>query len=229
MKLSIAPLPLLAAALLGSPAIHAQDASAGGSQFAYGKLGNLGLGAGVGTLLNRDAVLRLGANGGARYNGERKFSGIEYDIKDKPGTTLEVLADWYPLAGSGLRLTGGLLLGNARAALEGKRDAAGNYSINNRSYSAATVGELKGKVKFNTLAPYLGVGWESERPGKKGWHFFGDAGLVYLGKGDTSLSATGAAGNAALRRDIESEKRQLSSDLKHNLGMAVSLGVVYAF
>lgn len=229
MKLRVANIAVIVSVLLGGTGIAQADGTSGGGQFAYGKLGSLGLGAGFGTSIGENVALRIGINGAAEYTHDKKFSGVDYDIKNKPGASLEALADWYPMTGSGFRLTGGLLFNHSKTELTGEKNSAGNFSINDRVYAATAVGDLKGSVKFNKLAPYFGVGWESERPGKKGWRFLGDAGVAFLGKGRTSLSASGAAGNAALRQDVEAERRQLASDFKHNLGVLVSVGAAYAF
>lgn len=222
MKLRIATVPLIVTALL------ATTARAEG-QSVHAKLGSLGLGVGYGTLLGDDLGLRLGISGGARSNDDKRISGIKYDIEARSGTSLEALADWYPIAGSGFRLSGGLMLNNGELDLEGERDAAGNFSINNRRYAAGAVGTLKGSVEFNRALPYVGVGWESERPGGKGWRFTSDLGVAYLGKGRVSLSASGAAGNAALREDLAREKRQLEDKFDRNVGVIVSVGAAYSF
>ncbi|MBI1907259.1 MAG: hypothetical protein HYS20_13660 [Rhodocyclales bacterium] len=230
MKLRIACTRIIAALVLaGTGTAWAGGLSGDDGRFVYGKLGSMGLGAGFGMAINDNVTLRLGIGGGAEYSHDRKLSGIKYDIKNKPAASLEVLADWYPFADSGLRLTGGLMYGNAKGSLAGKKDSAGNFSINDHSYAATAVGELKGAVKYNKFAPYVGVGWESARPGTKGWRFIGDAGVAYLGKGRTSLSASGAAGNAALGQDVAQERRQLASDFKHNGSLIVSIGAAYSF
>lgn len=230
MKLRVAYVPIVfSAVLVGASIAHADGASGGASPFVYGKLGSLGLGVGFGTSIRENVAVRIGINGGAEHTNDKKFSGIDYDIKNKPGTSLEALADWYPMAGSGFRLTGGLLYANAKVDLTGEKNSAGSFSINDHIYTASAVGDLKGSVKFNKLTPYLGVGWESDRPGKNGWRFLGDAGIAFYGKGRTSLSASGAASNAALRQDVEEESRQLASDFKRNAGVLVSVGAAYAF
>lgn len=230
MKLRIAYVPIISAALLvGATTAQAEGKPDGGGQFVYGKLGSLGLGAGFGTLINDRVAVRVGISGGAEYTYDKKFSGIDYDIKQKPGASLEALADWYPITGSGFRLTGGLMYNNTKVNLTGEKNSAGNFSINDHTYSSSAVGDLKGSVKFNKFVPYFGVGWESDQPGKKGWRFISDAGVAYFGKGRTSLSASGASGNAALRQDIENEKSELASDLKHTVGGVVSVGAAYSF
>ena len=220
----ILPLTFLVLASTASAAPQESDLSV------YGKLGGLGASIGIGKAINEQFSIRAGIAGGGSYKKDKNISGIDYEAKFKPGTSLEVLADWYPLESSGFRLTGGLLLGQqAKVELKGKQSGQGNYSINDRSYSAATVGDLRGTVKTNSVKPYLGIGWDSDRPGKRGWHFVSDAGVLFLGKGKTTLDAGGAANNAALRADLDAERSQLSSKFKNNAALVLSVGASYSF
>ena len=196
----------------------------------YGKLGGLGASIGVGKVIDEQVSVRVGITGSGSQKKDKDISGINYEGKFKPGTSLEAMADWYPVSGSGFRLTGGLLIGQqAKIELKGKRNGQGNFSINDRHYSAATVGDLRGTVKTNAVKPYLGIGWDSERPGKKGWHFVSDAGLIFFGKGKTTLTASGATNNAALRADLDAERSQLSSKFKNNAALVLSVGASYSF
>lgn len=197
--------------------------------FVYGKAGTLGLGVGFGAAISDRFSARLGINGGAEYKHDKSYSGVAYGIENKPGTSLEALADWYPLAGSGFRLTTGLIYNNTKTALTGKAGSAGNFNLNDHLYASAATGAVQGSIKYNKVAPYFGVGWESARPQEKGWHFMGDAGILYLGKGRVNLSAAGTGANPALSKDVEEEKRQLESDFKRSLGLAASIGAAYSF
>ncbi|MBK9395500.1 MAG: hypothetical protein IPN40_17195 [Uliginosibacterium sp.] len=85
---------------------------------------------------------------------------------------------------------------------------------------------MTAQIKFNTVKPYLGIGWESKAVGEKGWRFVSDLGVIYCGKGKATLDATGAAGNAALQRDLASERKDLQ---KQGAAIVVGLGVAYAF
>jgi hypothetical protein len=230
MKLRITYVPIFVIAILGcAGGVKAESNTGDGDRFVYGNVGSLGTGVGFGKLISENIVLRVGVSGGAVYTVDQKYSGIDYEIKDKPGTSLDAMADWYPISGSGFRLTGGLMINNAKNDLTGKKDPSGNFSINDHTYAASTVGDLKGSVKFNTLAPYLGIGWESDRTSKKGWRFISDLGIAYLGNADTSLTASGGSSNAALRQDIEAERRQLASEYNHSICLVLSIGTSYSF
>lgn len=229
MSLRALCVPIVAATLLVAGTIARAEAPPDKtSPFGYAKLGTAGLGAGIGILYAKDSALRIGVSGGSNQSSDERYSGIDYRVDGKPGTTLEALLDWYPITDGGFRLTAGVMAGNAKAGLEAKPDAAGNYSLDGHTYSAATVGTLKASVKYNRVMPYFGVGWESSRPGTKGWRLISDVGVTYR-NGRTTLSASGATTDSALRRDLDAESRQLASDLKQRYGVAASVGVAFAF
>ncbi|WP_165771517.1 hypothetical protein [Vreelandella nigrificans] len=110
-------------------------------------------------------ALRLGINAGTtEFKTDRTLEGNEYELKHKQRTAIEALVDWYPMMGSGFRVSGGLLFANPETRLEGRRDSQGGYTINGTRYSSVEVGDLRGKVEHNWVAPYLGLGWSRPRP-----------------------------------------------------------------
>lgn len=203
-------------------------AQAQSSGSVYGGVGSFGLGAGYGLPLGKQWVARFGLHTGTLGSVEDgdTLEGVYYDTKAKIKPGLSALLDYYPMAGSGFRLSGGLVYAPFKADLTGRPEADGNYSLNGNSYSASQVGALRGTVKYNGLSPYLGIGWESRRPDQAGWRFVTELGVYYLGESSVSLSASGGANSAALRRDVEAERRALE---KTGVGLAVSLGAAYAF
>ena len=219
---SIVALPLL----LGiAGAAQADDT------FAYGKLG-LGAGVGVGTRINENFSIRGGINGSSSGMYDRSIGSANYDFKPKLDGSLEAMIDWFPRADSGFRVTGGLLyLKNMRQELKGTTNSAGQYILNDHTYAAGEVGELSGKITYNKIAPYFGVGWESSRDNKKGWRFIGDAGVMLTGGGSTSLSASGSASNATLRQDVEAERQRVAADSgdKRRFAAMLSIGAAYTF
>lgn len=191
-------------------------------------VGPLGLSVGAGKQLNENWRLRLGVHSGTIGNirSNDDISGIDYEIRSKSKPGLSALADWYPLQDSGFHLSGGLILGRFEGKLHGRPNDNGNYDINGNIYSAAQVGELNGRVKYNSISPYLGVGWESKALGEKGWRFASELGVFYFGKAKASLSASKAAAGSALQRDVDAERGALA---KNGLGVGLSLGATYAF
>lgn len=219
----LATFPLLFCCAMAS---HAED------RFAYGQVGGLGATIGVGSIINENFRFRAGIAAGAPRKSDRNMGGNNYDLRLKPGASMEGLVDWYPYAGNGFRVTSGLLyMSNLKENIKANPDAAGSYTINNQRYSATDVGTLSGKTSFNKFAPYLGVGWESLAPSRKGWRFVGDAGVMLLTGGKTSLSALGAADNSALAQDVEAERNRVaaaSGNSRRGL-LTLSLGAGYTF
>ena len=152
MKLRIACVPIIVIVTLGGVSgAKAENNTDDGDQFVYGKVGTLGAGVGFGKSISEKVTLRIGVSGGAEYTGDQKYSGVDYDIKDKPGAVLEAMADWHPITGSGFRLTGGLMINSAKNDLTGKKDSSGKFSINDHAYSASAVGDLKGTTHLRLI------------------------------------------------------------------------------
>lgn len=216
-------------AALCSSGAFADDNTAGSGAFVYSKLGTFGLGAGVGYAIDRQLAVRLGINGESEFKDDRTLEGVEYELKRKQRNAVEALVDWYPLAGSGFRVSGGLLFANPETRLEGKRDNRGGYTINGTRYSAAEVGDLTGKVEHNRVAPYLGLGWESSPAWQPGWRFISDLGVAYYGSRNPSLEASRGSGNSDLRADLRTERERLSLRRQDEFGLGMSIGVAYTF
>lgn len=56
--------------------------------------------------------------------------------------------------------------------------------------------QVTGEVHFNSVAPYLGIGW-SGAPGNSGWHFHVDLGVLYLGDPEAEADVQRAACNGS--------------------------------
>ena len=151
--------------------------------------------------------------------------------------SLGLMADWHPLGG-GFRVTGGAFINSNELAVGAKSD---ELRIGTRSYD----GNLDINVDFESLAPYLGVGWSGGR-GRTGLGFVFDAGLLFQGSPD--LSGSGSVGPcrftvdeggraqltgscaATLKADLEEEYDKLKDDLDDfKLYPVVLFGVSYRF
>lgn len=229
-QLNAAMLALLT--LVSAGVAHAAESTQAADQSVYGAIGPFGASVGYehrfGDFWGGHWGTRLLVNSGglAHASGHSDLSGNRYDTRLKTGPGISSLFDYYPSLDSGWHLTGGVILSRIKTDLTGKPDAQGNYSINNRSYSAAQVGTLTGQMKYDPTLLYLGGGWESAAAGAKGWRFVSDAGVFVTGKASTTLTATGAASNPALQADLNAERSQLD---KRGVGLLVQLGAAYAF
>jgi hypothetical protein len=152
--------------------------------------------------------------------------GNRYDLRNRTGPGLSLLADYHPWHSTGWRLTGGLVVSRFKTTLTGRPNGAGNFSINDRSYSTAQVGTLSGSVRYKPVSLYVGGGWESKPVGNAGWRFVSDLGLLALGRSKATLSASAGAGNSVLQQDLSAEARQLR---RPGLAVLGAIGVAYGF
>lgn len=173
---------------------------------------------------------------GNRYEGDLELS------------TYGIIGDWHP-TGGGFRLSAGLLSnGNELKA----RTAGDNYTFGGRRYA----GNASAVADFDSLAPYIGLGWSSQKP--KGWSFDFEVGALF--QGDVMLSGRGtatdgmnrcnftlndkgvatvsgsavcaAAGTTAaeFKADIEAEHAELEDDLNAlEVYPVIAIGIQYRF
>jgi len=111
---------------------------------------------------------------GNRYEGDLELS------------TYGLIGDWHP-TGGGFRLSAGVIAnGNELNA----RTAGNNFEFGGRRYA----GNASAIAEFDSLAPYIGLGWSSQKP--KGWSFDIEVGALF--QGDVMLSGRGTATGGGL-------------------------------
>ncbi|MDD4962603.1 MAG: hypothetical protein PHI11_01645 [Gallionella sp.] len=86
----------------------------------------------------------------------------------------------------------------------------GVYNLGGVNYAAAGTA-LQGDMTFNSLSPYIGIGWGNPVAKDKGWGFVADLGLLYQGNPKASLTATG--GTAAFQVAVVAEQTQFQAAL----------------
>lgn len=194
------------------------------------RAGTTGIGGDVGFSLMPTLSARIGYSG-LSYNTDIDDTDIEYDA-DMKLSNLNLLLDFSPLPGP-FRITGGIIFNDNKADLVA-RPSGGTYTINGRSYSAATVGSLAGTVKTgNSAAPYVGIGYGNVAG--FGVNFYFDLGVMYQGSPKVSLAASCGAGVPAnlcaqLQSDVQAEQSRLSSDLTNFKWYPVAnIGVTIGF
>ena len=176
------------------------------------------------------------------YSFDRTRRGNKFE-GDLDLLSLGLMMDWHPFDG-GFRVTGGAFLNNSKL-VAGARSK--DVKIGDRPYS----GNLDLKADFDTLAPYLGVGYTGGRH-RGGFGFVFDAGVLFSGAPNLSASgsASGIAGSCgfevddggratlegdcagldSLKSDLEKEHSKLTRDLDDfKLYPVVVLGVSYRF
>jgi len=181
------------------------------------KVSTVGLGVEVTTNLLPDVNARIGFN---TFNIDRDATenNINYEIELEMQTVTGFI-DWHPFA-TGFRTTLGLVVNGNE--LNMKAQPATNYNIGGTVYTPAEVGTLTGAVGFDSIAPYLGIGWGDAVGSDKSWSF---------GEADINLSTDGLlATNAVFLVDLEQEKQQLEQDLDDfELFPVLAFGISYKF
>ncbi len=216
---------LLAAlvATMSAPAMAGTDVEA--------HVSTLGVGLGVGFQATDSVVARIGFN---QFN--KNFSttagSLNYDGKLKL-SSFDALLDWH-LFGGATHLTAGIMSNGNKFNLTAT-PGPGGYMINGQGpFTAAQVGTVNGEVKFNSVAPYLGLGWNSQ-PKNKGLAFKSDFGVMFQGSPKATLTYTGnGAGNPAVATQITNElaveQAALNDKLKnYKYYPVISFAIGYAF
>jgi hypothetical protein len=173
---------------------------------------------------------RVGANY-THYSFKEKSGSIHYDITGKL-QTVDLLLDYYPRAGSALRLTTGAIYNGNRFAGQVVGNGTPFIKVNGTTYNIWQVGAVYGDINFRRAAPYLGIGWGNALASARKWNVSADLGAFYQGKPKVSLVNQGCSASAAvctaLASDIQAEKLRFQDDASPFFPV-VRVGVSYRF
>ncbi len=188
------------------------------------RVGMLGLGIEYSYGLTDKIAIR-GALNGSSYSFDATESSIDYEF-DLDFDSLSVGLDVHPTTGP-FRISFGLLQNDN--SLSAASLATQDITIGNTTYPAAEVGTLRGRVGFDSTAPYVGLGWDWSRSKKIGVSL--DFGVVSQGTPIVALSADGPiAGDPDFLAELVREEAELQSSLDDfDLFPYVSLGVSFKF
>jgi hypothetical protein len=169
---------------------------------------------------------------GFSYNGTYKEDAIDYKVKLKLGGW-NLLADYHPFGG-GFRLSAGAYGPSHELSGDGQFNAAGGtVTINGTSYSQSDLENLRISARWRGARPYAGLGYDGFNASPNGGFYFSfDAGVIFAGKPDLTLTAT--CTNAGLCNqldsDIAAERAKLENDLKNARYLPVlQIGIGYRF
>ncbi|MCS7101711.1 MAG: hypothetical protein NZL99_08460, partial [Burkholderiaceae bacterium] len=150
------------------------------------RAGTTGFGADFSLSLAQQFGLRGTLYGGS-VSDRTTESGIRYESKVRFGTAM-ALADFFPGAGR-FRLSAGLAYNDNRIDLTARDGGGGTVEIGANTYNLSDVGPVTGRVRFDRVNPYIGLGWgNAARSFGPGLFFSGDIGLMRV-KPKVSLSA----------------------------------------
>jgi len=190
------------------------------------KAGTLGVGLEGIARINSRLHGRVAANG-FEYDFDRTESDIEYDVEIEL-LSFSALLDWFPFENT-FYLTTGVLANQNEFDLTAK--LAGSYKVGDTTYTAAQVGTLTGKMDFNEVAPYVGIGWGNPFEADEDWSFLVDIGVMFQGSPNVDLSVDGTlANNAAFLADLGREEDNLEDEVEElQFYPVVSIGAAYRF
>ena len=175
-------------------------------------LGTLGSGINFGYEISDQWVVKAEFNN-TNYNYDGTENDIKYDF-DLKLKSQGVLVNWHPFS-SGFRLTGGIYNNGNHVKGRGVYGSTDTINIGGTVYSGADIGSVTTEVKFNSTAPYLGLGYAANLGA---FEFGFDAGVLLQSSADVSLDITPNAGitGAALTKliiDTKTERKSLENDL----------------
>jgi len=174
---------------------------------------------------------RFGVNGLSQST-EENTNDVDYDFKFKLAM-VDALVDYFPMDGA-FRVTGGVVYNGNKFDASGRPRGNASYTFNGNTYPVSVVGRLEAEVRFNKVAPYLGIGWGNPVAANKGWGFSSDVGVVFQGTPKSAVSNRGCTGNAALcnriAADVRAEGQSLQAEMDDfKLLPVVRVGVSYKF
>lgn len=190
------------------------------------KVSTLGLGLEVERSFSDSISGRIGVNY-LTYSYSGTEDDIEYDF-DLNLMSLSALLDWHPFKGS-FRISGGAIYNGNN--LDAKAKTSDTFDIGDSTYTSAELGTLKGKIDFNAIAPYLGLGWDTSFGKNKGFGFLFELGAIYQGSPKVDLSADGLkASNSTFQSELAKEEKNLQSALNEfKVYPVIAIGLSYRF
>ncbi len=163
--------------------------------------------------------VRAGYNG-FNYEDTRTEAGIDYDGELDLNTVYATANLRVPL--SPFRVTAGLFSNGNEVVLNSVDGSAIN--IGDMTYQASDIGRLEARGSFDNVAPYAGIGFDFRVADTFGINF--DAGVLFQGKVDVAMNATGPIANDPLfLQELEAERLELQDSVDdYEYYPVVSLG-----
>ncbi len=192
------------------------------------KVSTLGVGVDISTPISEIISTRFNMNG-ATYGVTESSDGIDFE-GDFTLFTAGLLVDYYPFINN-FRFSSGVYYNGNGFTGSSKPSAGTTVDINGQEYTINELGSLDSEISFNTIAPYLGLGWGNNTH-EKGWGVIFDLGVLYHGSGTANLTAVGASDTIVneIENDIVQEEKKINDDLeKVKFYPVVALGVNYTF
>jgi hypothetical protein len=201
------------------------------------RAGTLGGGVELTVGLSPQVNVRLGANAFNYTDNDREVSGIFYDATARLRTATALL-DYHP-GGRGFRLSAGAIYNDTRIEGSSLPPSSGLYDIGGVPVPVALVGTLDGKIDWDPVVPYAGIGWGNAVGPGRSVRFALDLGAIFQGKGKATLTPiipanspinTTPGAREALQILLDREERDIEDDVAdYTVYPVVSVGVSYRF
>jgi len=216
--------------------LAAHSASA---QEVYGKVGVLGIGAGYSHSINQHFGVRADFSTVGTYETDGTADKLDYDA-DFKANQLGLYGDYFPFGGS-FRLTAGLHSRKLEAVANGRANSDGKINIGGIE-TALPLGpndSAQAKVKWDSVAPYLGIGWGHHAKEGRGFGFIADIGVSF-GSPSTSLTISdglrnkldlvAAATGQNVDAEIEKQRKEIDDDVAGiSIFPHLFIGISYRF
>ncbi|MCX8082255.1 MAG: hypothetical protein N3D17_02490 [bacterium] len=163
------------------------------------------------------------------YDYDTTQEGIKYEAELNL-MTIGATIDWYP-TGRGFRLTGGVFYNGNEITGKGEI-GPGGVNIGGTTYTSTDVGKLKAKADFDTLSPYIGIGWDTSFGGERQWGFIGDVGILYHGSPNIKLSSKGGtlSDDPTFLANLKKEEKEIEDNVEDFVWYPViTVGLIYRF
>lgn len=165
----------------------------------------LGLGGEFTTAIKPDINARVGYNMLDIDFDDEEIEDIEFDL-GIDFSSFTALADWYIFNGS-FRLSGGVVSMDHKVDLDARPTE--DIEIGDGTYSPIEVGSLYGSVKYDDVAPYIGIGWGNPLTSSRRWGFTSDFGVIFANTPDVTLDARGGTEPAGFEDELEKERKDI--------------------
>ena len=167
---------------------------------------------------------------GFSYSLDEETSDVDYkgDLNLRSGG---LILDFHP-GGYWFRVSAGLLLNGNELDVDAE-PSGGTFEFNDVVYTTAQVGSASGKAEFDSIAPYVGIGFSSAPGGDSGLSFSADVGVLFQGAPSFDLDVR--CGTAVLdatcnqlKSDAEAERKAFEDDTdQYEYYPVVSLAIGY--
>ena len=196
------------------------------------EVGTTGYGGAIGWSVNPSTGIVLGYNGGnIKWTDNLSVNGNDYDLDMENKTAylnaqIRPFSNWFYVAAG---------VGYLDNDYKISRTVKSGNSIDVNDVDFITNGDttISGHLKYNSFAPYLGLGFSPDITSRFG--VFGEVGAYYTGNPEVTLART--AGNVTantqkqtnIDAEIAKERQQISNDNKYKYLPVAKVGLTARF